>query len=127
MIPDAIDRPRSPDPATIVHSLYEAVDACDWDLLATLFTNDCRYDRPGYEPIKGLPELLRFYRDVRIIRHGHHTVHHVTADEHAAACWGHFAGISRTDQVLDEQFADVFELIDDRIHHRTTFFFRPAV
>lgn len=110
-----------------VSDLFAAIDGRDWDALPGLFAPDCRYERPGYEPIAGLPALLRFYAHERIIASGRHLVEKVAVAEDAIVCWGRFVGKSRNGQDLDEVFTDVYDLEANRIRRRRTFFFRPAI
>jgi uncharacterized protein len=110
-----------------VRDLFGAIDGQDWSALPDFFTQDCRYERPGYEPILGLPALLRFYTHERIIASGQHFVEKVAIAEDAIVCWGRFVGESRGGRGLDEVFTDVYDLDADRIRLRRTFFFRPAI
>lgn len=111
----------------LVEGLFRAIDGRNWDALPAFFTQDCRYERPGYEPILGFPALLRFYTHERIIGSGEHFVEKVAVAEDAIVCWGRFIGRSRSGQALDEAFTDVYDIEGDRIRRRRTFFFRPAI
>jgi ketosteroid isomerase-like protein len=110
-----------------VKGLFGAIDGQEWDALPDFFAPDCRYERPGYEPIIGLPALLGFYAHERIIASGRHFVEKVAIAEDAIVCWGRFVGRSRSGRDLDEVFTDVYDLEADRIRLRRTFFFRPAI
>lgn len=114
-------------PPDAIHHLFAAIDARRWDCLAHFFAKDIVYERPGYEPILGLAELERFYRDVRIVAAGQHDLAHVVTGGRFAACWGRFTGQSRLGDPLDERFADVYQIRGGLISSRTTYFFRPAI
>jgi len=107
--------------------MFSAIDAQQFDTLHEFFTSDVVYERPGYPPIRGLPALEHFYRNVRIIDSGCHDLWHVVGDPVAAACWGRFTGRSRQGDPLDERFADVYELRDGKIALRATHFYRAAI
>ncbi|MFF7636874.1 nuclear transport factor 2 family protein [Kitasatospora sp. NPDC008050] len=112
---------------SLVRQLFHIVDTRDWEELSEVFAEDAVYERPGYEPLKGLTRISHFYTHERIIASGRHAVDHVTAGHEAAACWGRFRGESNTGDLLDEQFADTYVLVDGKIAHRKTFFYRPAI
>lgn len=113
--------------STLVTTLFDIIDGARWDELATVFTEDCVYNRPGYDPLVGLTRLDHFYQHERIIKSGRHEVLHAVGELGAAACWGRFTGVSRTGDPLDEQFADTYLVQGDKIVLRQTYFFRPAV
>ena len=50
-----------------VLGMFAAIDGRDFDALERYFHPDVVYERPGYEPIRGLGSLLHFYREVRRI------------------------------------------------------------
>lgn len=112
---------------SLVTELFSIIDAARWDDLGRVFAEDCEYDRPGYEPLRGLARIERFYRVERVIASGCHHVLHIVSDLEAAACWGRFTGTSRSGEALDEQFADTYTVRDGRIVGRRTYFFRPAI
>jgi uncharacterized protein len=111
----------------LVAQLFDVIDGCRWDELRSVLDETCVYSRPGYEPIVGLPEIERFYREVRVIGSGRHLVECVVADLGAAACWGTFQGRSRSGAELEEGFADTYRVRDGRITYRRTYFYRPAI
>lgn len=111
----------------LVNQLFTIIDGSNFDELKQVFTPDCVYERPGYEPLAGLPRLETFYRDERIIAYGKHHVTAVTCGDSHVICYGEFIGESRDGKHLQERFADVYELQNDKIHKRTTYFFRPAI
>ncbi|MFF4016054.1 nuclear transport factor 2 family protein [Streptomyces sp. NPDC001843] len=112
---------------SLVTQLFSIIDAARWDDLGRVFAEDCVYDRPGYEPLRGLRRIERFYRMERVVAAGRHQVLHIVSDLEAAACWGRFTGTSRTGDCLDEQFADTYTVRDGRIVGRRTYFYRPAI
>ncbi len=117
---------RAVDPLPV--RLFDVIDGCAWNRLPDLFAKECVYERPGYDPIRGIADLLRFYEHDRIISRGHHQLSHLVQIEGLSACWGTFRGVSRNQEPLEEQFADTFELsADGYILRRKTYFFRPAI
>jgi ketosteroid isomerase-like protein len=111
----------------LITDLFSIIDGEEWERLPTVFTTDCVYLRPGYEPYEGLDRLVQFYRDERIIGEGRHEVEFVVSDIGVAACWGRFRGRSRTGEPLDEAFADTYQIRAGKIAHRRTFFYRAAI
>jgi len=112
---------------TIVHRLFDAIDSRRWERLPDFFDADVVYERPGYEPFRGLDRLDHFYREERVIASGRHHLEGVVVGDTQAACWGRFIGTHRDGTPIDEAFADTYQLTGDRIRHRKSFFFRPAV
>ncbi|HYH79206.1 MAG TPA: nuclear transport factor 2 family protein [Longimicrobium sp.] len=112
---------------TIVHRLFDAIDTRSWERLPELFADEVVYERPGYEPFRGLGRLDHFYREERVIASGRHHLDGVVVGDTQAACWGRFVGVHRDGSAIDEGFADTYELEGGRIRHRKSFFFRPAV
>lgn len=110
-----------------IRAYYDAVDAGDVDALLDLFTDDTTYLRPGYEPIVGRAAMEHFYRDVRVIDSGRHSLDAVLVDGDLAACHGTFSGTLKDGSAAREGFADFFELRDGRIAVRRTYFDRAAV
>ena len=127
-----VDQARMPAQApltrqTMIHEMFRAIDAREWDRLPDFFAAGAVYERPGYEPFEGLERLDRFYRHERVIASGEHRLEAVLVDGANAACWGRFVGMHRDGSPIDESFADFYRLADGRITHRRSFFFRPAV
>lgn len=112
---------------TIVHRLFEVIDSRQWERLPELFDAEVVYERPGYEPFRGLERLDRFYRVERVIAGGKHHLEGCVVGETQAACWGRFIGVHRDGSPIDEAFADTYQLDGGRIRFRKSFFFRPAV
>jgi ketosteroid isomerase-like protein len=112
---------------TFLVEMFRKIDARDWEDLRAFFCQDVRYERPGYEPIVGLDDLLRFYSKVRIIAAGQHSLLNIVVNDSCGACWGRFVGKHRNGSDLDERFADVYTFKDGKIQTRASYFFRPAV
>ena len=120
-----IERPKAQD---MLHErLFQAIDGNNWDDLETLFDADCVYERPGYDAIVGIKDLLHFYRDERIIANGKHNVERVAEFGNVFFCEGEFQGVSRTGEKLRERFVDRYILSGKRIQHRQTYFYRAAI
>ncbi len=110
-----------------VLTYYRLVDAQDLDRLLELFADDCVYDRPGYEPLRGKQALSDFYRDVRVIDSGRHELMAVITQGDSVAVEGRFRGKLRNGDSTDIRFADFFRFAGSRIVERHTYFHAPAV
>lgn len=110
-----------------VTQLFAIIGSANFDELSQVFNPDCVYERPGYEPLQGLPRLEKFYHEQRIIAHRKHHVTAVTSGDNHVICYGEFIGESRDGKHLQERFADVYDIQNDKISKRTTYFFRPAI
>lgn len=113
--------------AVLIHQLFGAIDACDWQRLAALLHPSIRYERPGYEALEGRARVLAFYERERVVERGEHRLEGIVLDGAAAACWGRFVGVSRGGDPLDEQFADVYRFEEGQVRMRRTHFFRAAI
>jgi ketosteroid isomerase-like protein len=111
----------------LIQELFHTIDARDWDSLPRFFSRDVVYERPGYEPLSGHEQLLHFYRNVRVIESGTHSLERLVLDDTCAACWGRFVGHHKNGSAIDERFADVYTFRDGKIATRRSYFFRPAV
>lgn len=114
-------------PTNLITRLFEAVDSCNWEILAQLFCHDAVYERPGYGPLVGLERVIKFYREERVIASGKHHLENIVLTENSGASWGRFVGVHRNGTPLDERFADVYRFKDGKIWNRQSYFFRPAV
>jgi ketosteroid isomerase-like protein len=112
---------------TLVHDLFQAIDAREFDLLRDICHPDVVYERPGYEAFTGIDRLLKFYREERVIASGDHLLTAVVVDDAYGACWGRFVGAHRNGSPLDVEFADTYEIKDGKIRRRKSFFFQPSV
>ncbi len=111
-----------------ITTLFHTIDARDWESLPRFFSDHIVYERPGYEPIRGIEALTEFYRDIRILKAGKHHLEQIVINDDAGACWGRFIGIKRDGSQADERFADVYLFDEDKkILGRKSYFFRPAV
>jgi uncharacterized protein len=111
----------------LILELFKAVDASDWSSLLEIFHQDIVYERPGYEPFQGLPRLLQFYQNERMIQSGTHHLEHIVVNGNYGACWGRFIGLKKDGSPVAELFADVYQLEGGKIKMRRSHFFRPAV
>ena len=109
-----------------LEAMFRAVDASDWDTVARSFHPDLVYDRPGYAPIEGRDQNLRFYREVRTIR-GEHRFEGFAIEPDAGACWGRFVGITKDGTPVDLQFADCYRFKDGLLWRRKSYFHVPLV
>ena len=110
----------------LVRSMFRAVDARDWVGLGALFHPELRYDRPGFAPLLGREEVLRFYREVRTI-HGSHQLEAIVVEGDHGATWGRFVGATADGTALDLQFADCYGFRDGLLARRKSFFFVAQV
>lgn len=106
---------------------YELVDAQDFPAMHDLFTDDCVYERPGYDPIEGRAAMEAFYGGTRVIAEGRHTLRDVVVEGDTVAIHGDFDGTLRDGAQAHESFADFFHYRDGLIARRRSYFFRAAV
>ncbi len=118
---------RTPAQPTWFDELFSAIDSASWNDFARFFHTNIVYERPGYPPIEGIEALLHFYSNTRIVAKGKHSLDGSLCGDNKAICWGQFSGLSKTGHVLNERFADAYELQNDVIRKRTTYFFRAAI
>lgn len=110
-----------------IRDMFKNIDSRDFDNLRDFFTDDVVYERPGYEPIRGIDDLLHFYREVRVIACGGHGLTRVVVDDESGASWGRFTGTHRNGKALDVRFADVYTFENGKIKTRESYFFEPSV
>jgi ketosteroid isomerase-like protein len=110
-----------------IRSMFDCVDSQDWDGLAQCLHDQIVYERPGYDPLIGKPAVLEFYRRIRVVSAGRHSIDRVLTDGEFIACWGRFAGIAKDGRTLQVRFADVYGLEGTLIRSRRTFFDSPAI
>ncbi len=111
----------------VIMALFRAIDAREWTSLAEVVHTDVTYERPGYDRISGLDDLLRFYRETRIIESGTHYIEHIVADDRCGASWGKIVGTTKDGADVNEAFSDVYEFEDGKIRTRRSYFYRPCV
>lgn len=111
----------------MIQSYFRIVDAREFEDLRTIFHEKIVYERPNYKPIQGIDSLVHFYKHVRVLVSGTHTVEGLIIDGNQCACWGRFVGEHRNGKPVDVRFADIFHVEDARIIKRITYFYRPAV
>ena len=114
-------------PPTLVHDLFRAIDAREFERLREICHPEVTYARPGYEEFAGIERLLKFYREERVIASGEHRLTAVVVNDTHAACWGRFVGTHRDGSPIDVEFADTYELENGAIRRRKSFFYVPAV
>lgn len=111
-----------------VRRYYQLVDEGDVPGLLQLFSPDVVYERPGYEPIRGRAALEDFYRDVRVIVSGRHSLRSLVCADAEVAVQGDFAGVLRDGDNVRLRFADFFQVTADGLFsRRNTYFFQPLV
>jgi hypothetical protein len=107
--------------------MFQAIDHCDWDKLATFFHEEVVYERPGYRQLNGINDLLKFYREERLVESGRHVLEAVLSVGDRAVAIGTFHGALRDGRATDVMFADAYTYKEGVIWRRRTYFFRPAV
>jgi ketosteroid isomerase-like protein len=124
-----LDDDDESDPAArLVMTMFAAIDGSRWDDFPAIFGEDVAYYRPGYQPLRGLERLLRFYQGERIIASGRHVLHRIIIGRAGhLASWGEFAGTTKAGEDVAEMFSEIYAVADGRIRERRTFFYRPAV
>jgi ketosteroid isomerase-like protein len=115
------------DKSELVKNIFECIDGQNWLRLCQYLHPDIIYERPGYEPLVGLPAVIDFYRRHRIVASGRHAVERVLYDNDYVTCWGSFSGSAKNGQKLNARFADVYRLREGRISFRRTFFDSPSI
>jgi ketosteroid isomerase-like protein len=110
-----------------IEELLQAIDDKDWDKLSAIFHEDIIYERPGYQPLVGIGQVLQFYEKERLISSGQHKIEHIMVDSSYGICWGRFVGILKNGVKADERFVDVYRFCQDSIIERRSYFFRPAI
>jgi branched-chain amino acid aminotransferase len=114
----------SPD---LIVNLFQKIDSRDFDRLQQVFCEEIVYERPGYEPMMGYEQVLKFYRTERVIASGTHYLESIVVNQESGACWGRFVGVHKNNSAIDERFADVYTFSNGKIQTRKSYFFRPAV
>jgi ketosteroid isomerase-like protein len=112
---------------SVVRRYYELVDAGNFREMAKLFTADIIYRRPGYGPMFGLEQVLKYYTSVRIIESGKHELHTVISRGSMVAVAGTFRGQVKVRGMVRQEFADFFAVADGKINARSTYFDAPAL
>ncbi|MGJ8628503.1 MAG: nuclear transport factor 2 family protein [Sulfitobacter sp.] len=112
---------------TFQESLFAVIDGEDWAALSDFFCDDCVYERPGYELIRGIDNLKHFYENERIIGSGKHTVEMMANKADVIFCEGVFEGVAKDGAQLAERFVDRYVLKGTKIGHRQTYFYRSAI
>ncbi|MCF6442844.1 nuclear transport factor 2 family protein [Pseudoalteromonas luteoviolacea] len=111
----------------IVEKMFSIIDEREFDRLNEVFHFEVIYQRPGYQEIEGLSDLIHFYKNVRIITCGLHTIKEVISDGATIVCKGYFQGKSGKGEMLETRFSDYYQLKDGKISRRETYFFQPHI
>ncbi|WP_051581832.1 nuclear transport factor 2 family protein [Pseudonocardia acaciae] len=111
--------------ADTILDLFSTIDSGKWDRLGDLFTPDAVYRRPGFEEMRGIESITRFYEHGRLISSGDHTISGIVVDGGRAACWGRLSGRLKSGDHIEVEFADVYIMAHSRIVERTSYFYAP--
>jgi ketosteroid isomerase-like protein len=106
-----------------VELMFETVDAGDWTALRRFYAKNCVYKRPGFPMIEGIDAILGFYKDIRPIRSGRHTLKHIVDGGPRLSAAGVFRGVLRSGAAIELEFMDLYLLDNNLIRYRQTFFF----
>ena len=93
----------------LVRSYYRLVDSGDMALL-DLFHLEAEYKRPGYQLMVGKAALSDFYRRIRVIKQGSHTIQSLFVRGSQVAVEGVFTGILKSNVGVSVPFSDFFDL-----------------
>jgi len=110
-----------------LRAVFGAIDAQDWDAMSAFFHPEVVYERPGTRTVRGVDDLMLFYRAERKVTRSAHHIEGTVVQDGRGAIWG------RADCVLADGthttigFADVFEFDEDLIRLRRSHFFVPGV
>jgi len=110
------------NPEELVKKYYKAVDENDLNTLFSVFSDDIIYERPGYEPLKGMKDFQNFYKSNRIIKEGHHTLKNIIVKEPYVIVEGEFNGILKNGNKSYTKFVDVYTFKDGKAYRRHTYF-----
>jgi ketosteroid isomerase-like protein len=105
----------------IVLNYYQLVDAQKLDELFSLFSDNVVYERSGNQPITGIDEFKRFYRDSRMIRQGEHRIIETTVSGDEVIVRGRFSGVLKDGRKVEFGFSDFFFFSDTKIFKRCTY------
>ena len=111
----------------IVNNMFSIIDKRQFERLTEVFCDDIIYERPGYKTIRGIEELINFYKNVRIIILGEHLVDKIVAEQSSGASWGIFEGQDRDLMDLKVRFSDCYTFENKKVKTRITYFFKPAI
>jgi uncharacterized protein len=121
------DRSIEQEARQLVSSMFAAIDEQAWDRLADSLDDAVIYERPGYAPMVGLPSVLHFYREVRILAAGTHQIRGIAVDKDVGASWGRFRGVTREGRQAEVEYSECYRFSRGRIVSRKSYFFVPLV
>jgi len=114
-------------PEDTVKELYRRIDSRDFTGLASLFSEDAVYHRPGCEVLLGRAEIETFYQEKRTIDSGVHTLERILVSDGAVTADGSFSGRLVDGRKAAHRFAEIFEFTaDGRFSRRDSFMFVPS-
>ncbi len=101
-----------------MRAMLAAIDAADWDTLARLLHPSTVYVAPGGARFEGRGSVLDYYRAVRGIASGRHTIDGLLAEDDRAVSWGRFDGVRRDGTPVSLQFSDIVRFEDGLVRER---------
>lgn len=75
----------------------------------------------------GVEAIIRFYKDIRLIRDGKHTIAKIIIEDKWGSSLGTFSGQLRDSRKMAVAFSDHYTFEDGLIYERITYFFAPVV
>jgi ketosteroid isomerase-like protein len=111
----------------LIDKMFSIIDNRDFSRLSEVFCDDIIYERPGYEPLYGITELIDFYQNIRIIAEGEHLVDEIISEKSRGSCWGTFAGKNHQGKALNARFSDCYTFEQEKVKTRATYFFKAEI
>lgn len=90
-----------------MRAMLAAIDAQDWVRLEGLLHPHAVYVAPGGARFEGRGSVMDYYRAVRGMAGGHHTIEGLLAETDQAVCWGRFDGTRRDGTPVSLKFSDI--------------------
>lgn len=111
----------------LISNVYKSIDREEWDQLGIYFHENIVYDRPGYQSMQGYSEVSEFYKRSRLVSKGVHTVIKLVTQGEYCFYSGMFEGTLKNGKDVQLEFADYFEIADNKVIYRKTYFYTPMV
>jgi ketosteroid isomerase-like protein len=114
--------------ADSINELFSIIDdGKDWDRLGQVFAPNVTYFRPGYQTIRGIVAIQKFYTESRQVRIGRHHIYRILSDGCHCCCWGMFSGETKIKAKVNLYFTDWYRFSNELIVYRRTFFYQPMI
>jgi uncharacterized protein len=110
----------------LIIEMFITIDSSKFKEITSFFDQNVIYERPGFEKIYGLEDLLNFYSNIRKIE-GKHEIESILIDHDKACVVGNFVGRDKDGNSINQAFSDHYKISNNKIIYRKTFFFKPAI